>query len=112
MNCESHDYLDNVLAGRSGYDTAVDRLSVEGQAADARLLAVRILHVDDKLGVAQDAGHRIFLQRRRDAGVNLQTVGLMPRIYCVMVIQFHAAVPVSHEFLPSPGLAASLPATI
>ena len=40
------------------------------------------------------------------------SVGRTPSRYCDTSTNVHAAVPVSHEFLPSPGVGASGPATI
>src|SRR5262245_54940129 len=38
--------------------------------------------------------------------------GRIPRIHCVTATKLHAAVPVNHEFLASPGAAASRPAIV
>ena len=40
------------------------------------------------------------------------SVGRRPRMYCVTAVCDQDAVPVSQEFLPSPGVAAAGPATI
>ena len=84
------------------------------------LLAVRVSDGDYIFSVAPFAGDGKFLEVGRYAGVNHKPPEGRPNTeymlgdceYCEIATKFHAAVPVSQLFFPSPGRAASLPATI
>ena len=71
------------------------------RSVDAHRALAGALHGDAVGHAAEHARHG-----------QLSSVGRTPSRYCDTSTNVHAAVPVSQEFLPSPGVAASGPATI
>ena len=84
------------------------------RSVDAHRALAGALHGDAVGHAAEHARHGQLVDRSGRCGsmARPSSVGRTPSRYCDTSTNVHAAVPVSQEFLPSPGVAASGPATI
>ena len=70
----SHDDFHGVLAFCGGNHVTLNGFTVEGDALDALLHAIGILHGDDIFRSTELALHRVFFGRLRHAGIDKQSV--------------------------------------
>ena len=101
-----------LLALLVGDYASCDFLAVNSHALNALLNVGRILYFDVVDTFTELSCYLEVTEILRSAGINLKS--FVCRIYTEdeMLTKVHAAVPVSHEFLPSPWNLASAPPTI
>ena len=63
-----------MVSRRRSNGLVLDSFSIENHLAYAALLPVGVLNSNVKCGIAEYAVNRVFLERRGDAGNNLQAV--------------------------------------
>ncbi len=90
-------------------------VAIHGNLLHALLLAFWVLYYDVVFATTELAGYLVLMGGAWETWVDVQTLVIRfdaEDELADTVYHIHAAVPVSQEFFPSPGLAASLPATI